>query len=514
MDTNSLTYRTLKNISYRFTAYLWPIIFSILITPIIVFRLGVKDYGIYIFITTVLGLLNLLDMGVSTAVTKFLAEYQGRDDLTRVKKLIFSANSLFLLAGLAGFAITASLAIIGHFFFPNRIINEQYYLILFLLAGINFLTTSVNMLYTVIPEALQRFDISSKINIVYLTLSALANLILVLLGYKLIAIFLAQLILTLIFAVVRRYYALLILPEARYRFAWDKEEIKKCYRFGLALVANSTASISLASLDRLIIPIFVGPAQLSYYSLPGNVAARIPGVTDNLVGVIFPATAHLSGAGDHERIQRFYIRSVRLIVIIASAITFSIIFLAYKILQYWLSTDFALASSGILVILALTNFVISILSPVTGFFFGLGKVKFSSYLSLVMAALNALLLFILLPRYGIYGAAWAYLISVLPIFYMFYFIENKHLKLTGRGRYYLRFSGQIMTTTAIFFLVVKFLISPWIVNLFTLAIGGPLAVIVFLAIYNFLGFNAPEDRDDLQKFTKHLILKFSGKNRS
>ncbi len=508
METNSLTHRTLKNISYRFTAYTWPIIFSIFVTPIIVLKLGVKEYGIYVFVSTITGLLGLLDLGVSTAVTKYLAEYYGGQDEKKMTTLISSANSLFLLVGLIGLGITMILVLGGQWFFPNRIDNESYYLLIFLLAGLNFFVSSINTLYNLIPDAIQHFAVSAKLNIIYLTLSALVNLAVVEIGYGIKGIFIAQIILTVIFLFIRRRAALQILPLAHYRFGWEWTEIKKCYRFGLATIINNTASTSLAYLDRLIIPLFIGPSQLTYYSLPGNVGARIPGVTDNLSGIIFPLTAGLHGGGEHERIKRLYIRSVRLITIIASAISLSIIFLADPILRYWLSADFADNSTGILIILTITNFIIALLSPITSFFFGLGKIKFSSLLSIVMAVLNALFLLILLPRYGIIGAAWAYLLSVLPIFYMIYFIEQKYLFLTNRGRYYLAIISKILITGSIFYITVDFLIAPWIKNLPTLIIGGPLTVIIFLTLYWLLEFYDQEDEQDLKKFIQLTRQKF------
>lgn len=509
MDTNSLTYKTLKNISYRFVAFTWPMLFSILITPVIVLKLGVKDYGVYIFVGTITGLLSLLDLGVSYAVIKFLAEYQAKGEESKIKKLISSANSLFLLIGLAGLAITILISLAGNWLFVERLAGQQFYLILFLLAGAGFFVSSINNLYALIPEALQRYDISSKLSIAYQTISSLTILILVLVGYKLIAIFWAQLILTLIFFFTRRYYALKILPLAKYNLGWDAQEIKNCYRFGLATVINNTASISLASLDRLIIPIFIGPSQLTYYSLPGNVAARIPGVTDNLSGIIFPISASINSVGDEEKIKRFYIRSVRLVTVIASAISLSVIFLAYPIMRYWISPEVADKSAGVLIILTLTNFTIALLSPINAFFFGLGKLKFSTTLNLVMAIINASLLLWLLPNYGITGAAWAYLLSVSPIFYMIYFIEQKYLHLTNRGRYYRKMIWQIGSTAIIFFFIAKFIISSLIINFLTLAILGPGAVLTYLLLYKISGFVEEEDWQDFKKFAD-IALKRTG----
>lgn len=509
MDKNSFTFKALKNITYRFTAYVWPMIFSILITPIIVFKLGVKDYGIYVFIITITSLFSLLDFGLTSAVTKYLAEYSAQRDERRMRDLIYSANSLFLLIGTVGLFMITIMILGGHYFFPARFANNSgYYTLLFVLAAINFFVSSINNVYGLIPDALQRFDISSKLNVVWLTISPLANLIIVWLGYKLLVIFTVQLILFTLFMFARRYYSLKLLPLAEYHLAWVKEEIKKCLSFGFAMVINNTANTLLFSLDRLIIPIFAGTAQLTYYSLPGNVAARIPGVTDNLSGIILPISSGLQGTSDQERIKRFYVRSVRLVTVIASAISFSVIFLSYQILQYWLNLDFANQSTKILIILTVTNFIIALLSPITNFFFGLGKVKFSSILSVAMAVTNAICLFILVPKYGITGAAWAYLISVLPIFYMIYFIEQKHLNLEKRLAYHFQMFLKIGTTGLVFYFIAKLLIVPLITNMLTLMILGPSAVLVYIILYYLFDFFEKEDADDLKKFLGLLKKRF------
>ena len=66
MEQNSLTYKTLKNSAYNMVGYIWPMFFSLFVTPIIIFHLGVKNYGIYLFINAIISLFGLLDLGSCT----------------------------------------------------------------------------------------------------------------------------------------------------------------------------------------------------------------------------------------------------------------------------------------------------------------------------------------------------------------------------------------------------------------------------------------------------------------
>lgn len=501
------TQKALKSTTYNFIGYVWPMVFSILTTPIIVLNLGVKEYGILVFINSIVGIISLLDLGISTSVTKFLIEYQAKNQEEESKKLIYTANSIFFGIGIVGFLITLFISIAGSFIMPDKITDKNYYLILFLFAGINFFLNSVNNLYNLIPTVAHRFDIAVKMNTIISTSTTIITLITVLLGYKLKALLFIQIITTLITIIIRRKIAIKILPIAKYKLAFVKTEAIRCYKFGVATAINSTASISLALLDRLIIPLFVGPTQLTYYSLPGNIPARIPAITDNLSGIIFPVSASLQSAGHEERLKRFYIRSVRLIFLISSAITLSIIFLADKILLYWINADFAEKSTQILIILAVTNFIISLLSPINSFFLGIGKLKHLSIISFSMAIINAILLFLWLPSYGITGASWAYLISVLPIFYTIYLIENKHLHLENRLKYYFEAIFKMIATGTALFILVKILVYPIISNFATLFVLGPATVGLYFVLYLAFGFFEKEDLDDFRKFTLLIINK-------
>ena len=223
---------------------------------------------------------------------------------------------------------------------------------------------------------------------------------------------------------------------------------------------------------------------------------------------MFPTASQLDGANERGRIETLYIRSFRLIIIVASALTISIIALAHQALQYWLNADFAMHSTDILVILAVTNFILALLGPLSSFLLGLGKVKFITTMSVIMGILNAILLLVLLPLYGITGAAWAYLLSVLPVAYMFYYTETKYLALSHRKQHYLRIASSILLVSIIVWIIDTFVISMLIVNLATLIFIGLTSIIIFIIIYKLFGFFEENDWKDIEGFYNFLVKKF------
>ncbi|MEI6057431.1 MAG: polysaccharide biosynthesis C-terminal domain-containing protein [bacterium] len=507
METDSLTYKTFKNISYNIVGYIWPMFFSLFITPIVIFKLGIKNYGIYLFINALMGLMSLLDLGFGTAVAKHMSFYWGKKDYSAIQALIRSANTLSLLIGALGAILLIAIGFFGPQILPAQFANYQAYSILFIIAGGLFFITTLFNTYTVALAVLQRFDISNKIGIISTTVSSLSVLIVVLSGGSLTSMLLTQLLFIILFNIITMRQVKKMLPQAGLKFGWDTTEIKNCYKFGLVVFINSIAGTALSSLDRLIIPFYVGPSNLTYYSVPGSVTSRIPGVASTLSVTMFPTTSQLDGGNNRAQIETLYVRSFRLITIAAAALTITSIAFAYKILLYWLSADFANHSTQILIILAFTNFFLALFGPLSSFLLGLNKVKFLTAMSVSMGILNAILLLILLPRYGITGAAWAYLLSLLPVIYIFYYTEKKYLTLSSRGHYYTKKILGTILVSALVWIIDVYLLSPIIVNVATLLLIGGSSVLIYIVLYKLFGFFDTTDWVDFERFFTVLSKK-------
>ena len=447
MEQSSLTYKTFKNIAYNVIGYVWPMVFALLITPIIIFHLGIKNYGIYLFIYTFLGLLGLLDVGAGTAIAKYMAHYSGQKDDATLLEFIRTANSLLVIIGSTGLIISVIVTGLGMFapsFLPLQFAAYSQYSIVFLVIGITFFVTCLSAMPTSLFTAMQRFDISNKIGVISVTVSSLSLLGVVVAGGSLQMIFFVQFLIAICFTFVSFYYARKIFPAVSFRFGWNRKYVKDCYSFGTISSINAIASTALASLDRIIIPFYAGPSNLTYYSVPGNISGKIPGIANTLATHTFPMASKFEGGGDRTRIEILYVRSFRLITIVAASFTVTAVAFAHKALLFWLNADFANESANILIILALTNFFLALFGPLSNFLLGLGKLKFLTTMSVCMGILNAVLLLILLPLYGITAP-----LGISFIFHACYLhvllYRATLLALSGRKKYYGRkFLGTVV----------------------------------------------------------------------
>ena len=497
------THRTIKNVVYSISGNIWPIISALLITPIIVSSLGIKEYGIYTFFNTTISFMGLLDLGVATAVGKYLAEYHGRGDIVRIRALLATANSIFLGVGLVGLTIF----VIGAFLPSIFTIFSGYssYKIGLIAAGFLFLISSISSTYTLITSSLQRFDIGFKVGVTSLIVQQLTILILVLNGHSINSIFITLLCITFATLIAQILVTRKLLPNTPYKLGWNKEEAKKSYMFGLVTFANGMASVSLTYLDRLIMPFFLGPSSLTYYSLPGNVAMKIPGISNSFSAVLFPMASSLSGNGEIDRLKTLYIRSFRLITVVAAALTVIIISFARPLLTYWISPDLADHATNVLLVLTATNFLLALIGPLSNFLLGLGKLKLLTVTSIIMAISNTILLIILIPLFGIVGAAWAWLLSLGPAIYMFYFTEKHYLKLENRLSYYRNIISQNVLVAIIIFAISHFFAIQLIHNLISVVVISGCMGILYLVIYWMFGFFEKDDVESIKGSLKRML---------
>ncbi len=507
MDSASLSYKTLKNVSYSLVGYVWPIVFSIFVTPIVLHRLGLANYGIYVLVNTIIGFLTLLDLGLASALIKYIAEYQAAGNEEGLRKLLNSAHTLYLFIAFIGLAVFLFL---GKFFLPIFHITgmtTSHIFVVFALAGAAFFVITWGYVYAAVPAALQRYDITTKLSMFQLTFFNLGMLALVIMGFQLKAIMTLYLFFNIILVLVFRYYFKQLLPGFELSFGWDRKELKKSYRFGVFAAITNLSATSLFQLDRFLIPIFLGPALLTYYTLPGNVAQKVSGVSSSLTQVLFPLSSSLFGSGEQEKVGMVYRRTVRNLAVVAAAGSTACVLFAYPILLFWLGRDFADQGWKILIILAATHYLLSLYSPVYFCLMGLGKSKFLMYLSLFLAVVNIAFLIILVPHYGIVGAAWAYLAGVLPIPFLAAWVEQKYLGLKGIAAFYLKLYAKLFFTAGAVYVLVRFVLMKFAVSLYSLMAVGLLSAALYLLFYKLFGFMETEDWVLLKSF----ILKIKQK---
>ncbi|NLF29887.1 MAG: hypothetical protein GX591_03255, partial [Planctomycetes bacterium] len=75
------------------------VVTGFLLTPFVIKHLGKNGYGVWSVVGSIIGYYGLLDLGVASAVRRYVARYAARDDHDALNETIATAMMLFMGAG-------------------------------------------------------------------------------------------------------------------------------------------------------------------------------------------------------------------------------------------------------------------------------------------------------------------------------------------------------------------------------------------------------------------------------
>jgi len=143
-------------------------------------------------------------------------------------------------------------------------------------------------------------------------------------------------------------------------------------------------------------------------------------VPASLCSTLFPAFSSLSAAGEREKLEDIYTRSMKYLIMALGPMLLFVGVFARDILQYWLGAGFAERSA-----LALQILTLGVFANAVGFFpysllQGVGKPNLTGAFHLIEIPMHIALVWVLVSRLGVVGAALASTARVLvDVFLLF-----------------------------------------------------------------------------------------------
>lgn len=404
----------MKNSVYSILEFAWPIALSIVITPYVVRGLGDSAFGVLSLVSVTLGFFGLLDFGIGGAAIREMAQHLEVGDTRRTSRVLGTLIGAYLVVGAIGAALIALMtpALVGHILaIPTALQPAARFA--FYCSAIGFPVSLLGGALASVPKAAQRFDLSTRVAIVFATAGPLVTVFLVLRGYGLPGLALASLALGVAGVLVFYRMSLSLLKGERIVPALDMGILKDLAGFGAWFLVASIGVTVLYQLDKLLVGSMLSVAAVTYYVVPGNLANRIQGFLAAATQVVFPASSGLFQAGHTESVVRLYRDGTRLTFLLACTLGVPMALFAFPFLNYWMGPVYAQRSTLVMVLLVATYVLLGLTGLAWGMCFGSGRAKVAAVFAVGMGAADVVLFMWLVPIYQINGAAVAYLVSAL-----------------------------------------------------------------------------------------------------
>src|SRR3989339_182448 len=116
----SLSQKTLKNSLWQVFNIFWVTVLNFFVTPLLLHKIGIENYGVYILILTIISFLSLLDLGVGAAFANSFIEYIVGKEVEKRNRLLNSFVLIRTGIGLIGLVLLVGLSFLADSIFGIR----------------------------------------------------------------------------------------------------------------------------------------------------------------------------------------------------------------------------------------------------------------------------------------------------------------------------------------------------------------------------------------------------------
>ncbi len=409
--------KTMKDVQWSFISFATASFAHLLLRILLGRTLGPSGLGLYTLVFTMYMFgMQFAAFGIGSALTKYIAQYQ--DDLPKIKEFVSSGIFGSLISGSAmGVLLYAFSGIISIQFFHNPEMTNLLKITAFCFPFISMQKVVIGAL-----NGLREMKWYAVVNIVQ-NISVLVTTILLVLRLNMgvTGAVLGFVIPTIIVGLLSLHFI---------RQFFDKSSklvntvLKEISWFGFYVVLANSISMINTQIDSLLIGHFMDETEVGYYEVAIIFMQGVILLPQALQRVTTPSIASYYGKGDFSSIRQF-IKNTMLKSFAITVCISVILAIGGKFLIVLVFKEDFLPAYAPMIILLLGYSIYSAFVSIGGCLSSIGKVQIIFKISAVCAALNTILNIILIPRFGLIGAACATSISLLfTTLINFYYIRR------------------------------------------------------------------------------------------
>lgn len=431
--------RVALNSIFSLSSWLAPVVLSFFVTPLVLKRLGNDAFGIYV---VVLGFVAYsFTFGVGRAAAKYVAEFNAAGDRALLKNAVTNAFWLSVLLGVAGAVIIGVLApvIVDDVL---RIGGEYRSLAIFALVvgGASIPFTMAGQVFQGVLQGAHLFGRQALLTNLLWILINVGNLILVVCGFGVAAMFVWNLTVSALMAAAYGIAARQQVPEATLGSSPGGEMLRPVFRYSSSVFLYQIFGNLLLLFERGWITQKFGVGEATYYIVPMTLTLYMHGFIASIAAAAFPVFNEL--LADRSRLLALYERSTKAVLGLTVYFSVSLIATGDSFLRLWIDPGFAERSYPLLVVHTLTFGLIAAMVITWQINEAFHSARFNAYLTFVWALIAVPAMIFSVESLGILGVALSRLAGVVVTVPVIFYSEKRFLG-SIRGAYWLKLAGRI-----------------------------------------------------------------------
>jgi O-antigen/teichoic acid export membrane protein len=411
--------KLIANAMFNALGQAFAIVLAFVATPYLVHHLGEELYGLIALVGTIAGFAGLLNLGIGTALAKFVSELYWKRDFQRIGELFQSALGVVLVGGGAACALLIVYRRdLAAAFIHASSRAAQFVTFALFVAAFGVLLSLASRPFGAILMGVQRFDLTNLLSVSNAAVWYVGAMIVLALGFSARAVLIVDLAGSVGLLAVSVILARRLIPGLHLRPRLRVADLRYLFGFSAYVILTAVSSLLVHRFDSVLVAYFLPISAVTFYVVPYALAQKTWKGVGVVTSVILPTASELSAMREHSKLQELYLRATRVVLIAAAPVTLVLLAAPGPVLRYWIGKDFALHSALVMRLLA-AGFFVNILAHVPYVVAqGIGRPQIATKNSVLNAVVNVTLFVVLIPRFGIVGAASGFLASeiiVMPL---------------------------------------------------------------------------------------------------
>ncbi len=322
------------------TSYLSTVVSTVqvlVITPVIVHGLGAERYGIWSLVVSLGVFTILLDMGLTSGTTRYVAHYEELGERARVARAVTVSFWILLALGTLALLVGAMLALLFPHLFRVPAGEEESASVLVVLVSAATAITIVGGAFQGCLAGLMRYSALNLIRIVAVVAQATAFVVCIWLGGQLVALGLALLVVTLAEMIARYVAVRRLLPDLKLsrRFV-DPGFASEIVKMSAWISSTQFATALRYRVDTIVVGLVVGVRAAGVYAVGQLLFVAAERFIRPITTGIFPLSAELAGRHDAEGLRVAVITGTRVSLAVAGPLCLAGILLAGPLVDAWI----------------------------------------------------------------------------------------------------------------------------------------------------------------------------------
>jgi len=396
-----------RNITFSLVDYLSQPALMILAAPVLLRRLGIEQYGAWMYVNTIIALTYGLGAGFADAATRYVSLYRGRGDRKGVARSLAAA---LVINCLLGFLLVVVLeisapALIDHSLKVQQLSRNQL-IVAVRIGGVVLWFRLVEVVVIAAVRAFERYAPAVMVSVLIRASIILCSVVLAVRGFGLVAIMLGTLVITAISLLGQMSVASRIVGYSRVSMHELLATLKEIAHFGGYTWLRSVTGTVFGYGDRLIVAALLGAGSLAYYSLCNQVTQPIPAAAAAAFNFLFPTISSRMAAGRTREAKSIYDRAVAFNSAIVIVLFFLTLVIGGEALTVWLGRDVAERCRWLLVIMMAANGLLALGVVPHYAALALGRSRALAMLSIIAGVLSVATGYVLTKDLGLIGSVF------------------------------------------------------------------------------------------------------------